>query len=195
WVGGDGRQGHLALGCPKCAPNKRSRSSRPSFAQDRRPLSRHFADTTPRARTFICFRQLLRSTFRTVRFAQLQGPMLPGCQNLGLAGSEIPAVVESRVLRLPVVGPPSRFQRSWKFVYPETQRLVRSDAGIVEASHMQYDVQTPQEYLSLLGNDWRREKLLELRQMIMASDPRLVEGIDYKMLSYRDEQGTGFALN
>lgn len=60
---------------------------------------------------------------------------------------------------------------------------------------MQYDVQTPEEYLRSLEDDWRREKLLELREIIMACAPDLIEAIDYKMLSYRDERDIVFALN
>lgn len=60
---------------------------------------------------------------------------------------------------------------------------------------MQYDVQTPEEYLNMLEDDWRREKLLELREIILEYGPDLVEGIDYKMLSYRDERGIAIALN
>ena len=60
---------------------------------------------------------------------------------------------------------------------------------------MQYDVQTPDEYLRALEDDWRRAKLLELRSIIRDCGPELVEGIDYKMLSYRDEQGILFGLN
>lgn len=60
---------------------------------------------------------------------------------------------------------------------------------------MQYDVQTPEEYLRCLEDDWRREKLLELRELILTYGPDLSEGIDYKMLSYRDERGIVFALN
>ena len=60
---------------------------------------------------------------------------------------------------------------------------------------MQYDVKTPEEYLEALEDDWRREKLLELRKLIKEIGPDLVEGIDYKMLSYRDERGILFGLN
>lgn len=66
---------------------------------------------------------------------------------------------------------------------------------VEEAIAIQYDVQTPEEYLDLLEDDWRREKLLELRDIILTHGPDLVEGIDYKMLSYRDERGIALALN
>jgi len=60
---------------------------------------------------------------------------------------------------------------------------------------VQYDVQTPQEYLAALDDDWRREKLQELRTLINADGTGLVEGIHYKMLSYSDERGIVFGLN
>lgn len=60
---------------------------------------------------------------------------------------------------------------------------------------MQYDVQTPQEYMQVLEDDWRREKLEELRALIKSYAPELVEGIDYKMLSYRDDKEIVFGLN
>ena len=60
---------------------------------------------------------------------------------------------------------------------------------------MQYEAKTPREYLELLDNDWRREKLLELRDLITSHGPDLVEGISYKMLSYSDERGSIFGLN
>ena len=60
---------------------------------------------------------------------------------------------------------------------------------------MQYDVSTPQEYLNSLEDDWRRETLLKLRVLIKEKNPRIVEGINYKMLSYSDDDGTVFHLN
>lgn len=60
---------------------------------------------------------------------------------------------------------------------------------------MQYDAQTPQAYLDLLADDWRRDTLQELRAIIADCGPELVEGIAYKMLSYADEQGALFGLN
>jgi uncharacterized protein YdhG (YjbR/CyaY superfamily) len=47
----------------------------------------------------------------------------------------------------------------------------------------------------LLDNDWRREKLLELRDLITSHDTGLIEGISYKMLSYSDQRGIIFGLN
>jgi uncharacterized protein YdhG (YjbR/CyaY superfamily) len=60
---------------------------------------------------------------------------------------------------------------------------------------MQYDVRTPKEYLAALEDDWRREKLQSLRALIRSHGPDLVEGINYKMLSYGDQKGFVFHLN
>ncbi|HOB43907.1 MAG TPA: DUF1801 domain-containing protein [Bacillota bacterium] len=60
---------------------------------------------------------------------------------------------------------------------------------------MQYDVKSPEEYLETLENDWRKDKLLEVRRLIMQHGPELEESIKYKMLSYGTEQGDVFALN
>jgi uncharacterized protein YdhG (YjbR/CyaY superfamily) len=60
---------------------------------------------------------------------------------------------------------------------------------------MQYDVRTPEEYLASLADDWRREKLEQLRALIRCHGPALTEGINYKMLSYGDERGIIFHLN
>ncbi len=60
---------------------------------------------------------------------------------------------------------------------------------------MLYDVKTPEEYHKALETDWRKEKLLELREMILSSSPDLVEGIRYKMLSFGDADQVVFQLN
>ena len=60
---------------------------------------------------------------------------------------------------------------------------------------MQYDVSTPNEYLSVLEQDWRRDTLLVLRELIQRIAPELQETIKYKMLSYEDDRGPVFALN
>ncbi len=59
---------------------------------------------------------------------------------------------------------------------------------------MLYEASTPAEYLDLLEEDWRRDMLMELRELLLA-DPSLEEGIKYKMLSYADEKGIMFQLN
>lgn len=56
---------------------------------------------------------------------------------------------------------------------------------------MQYDAKNPEEYFKLLEDDWRKEKLLQIRRMIMEYGPELEEGILYKMLVY----GEAFGLN
>lgn len=59
---------------------------------------------------------------------------------------------------------------------------------------MQYDVQSPDEYLEVLEDDWRKDKLLEIRRFILSHGPELKESIKYKMLSYgsKDEGVFGF---
>lgn len=60
---------------------------------------------------------------------------------------------------------------------------------------MLYEVNTPEEYLDVLDKDWRKEKLLEIRNMIKSVAPEFAEGINYKMLSYSDQRGPVFHLN
>ena len=60
---------------------------------------------------------------------------------------------------------------------------------------MQYDVKTPEEYIHLIDQDWRREKLLILRELIRTKAPNIVESIHYKMLGYGDDKSFLFHLN
>ncbi len=60
---------------------------------------------------------------------------------------------------------------------------------------MQYEVKTPAEYFDRLEDDWRREKVEALREIIMSKAPDFVERINYKMLSYGDDKGIVFHLN
>ena len=60
---------------------------------------------------------------------------------------------------------------------------------------MLYDVKSPQEYLSQLPDDWRKEKVNELRRIIKDEGPTLTERIEYKMLAYGDDDSTVFCLN
>lgn len=60
---------------------------------------------------------------------------------------------------------------------------------------MQYEAKTPSEYISSLDNDWRLDKLQQLRGLIRSIAPDLKEGIRYKMLSYEDQRGTVLQLN
>ncbi len=46
-----------------------------------------------------------------------------------------------------------------------------------------------------LEDDWRKEKLSQLRDIIFSTDPQVIEGIRYKMLSYGDENGVFLQLN
>lgn len=60
---------------------------------------------------------------------------------------------------------------------------------------MQYDAKDAQGYLEMLEDDWRKEKLLEIRQMILSYAPELEEVIRYKMLNYGKDDDYVFALN
>ena len=48
---------------------------------------------------------------------------------------------------------------------------------------MQYNAETPDAYLSMLDDDWRRECLLAVREMFLAI-PGIAESMSYKMLGY-----------
>ena len=60
---------------------------------------------------------------------------------------------------------------------------------------MQFDVETPQEYLEALEHDWRRVALLNIRQTLKEVAPHLEEGIAHKMLCYSDQAGAVLHLN
>jgi len=60
---------------------------------------------------------------------------------------------------------------------------------------MLYDVKSPGEYLEKLEKDWRKDKLIEVREMIISNGPELTEGIQYKMLSYEYGDKLIFSLN
>ncbi|GJM35569.1 MAG: hypothetical protein DHS20C18_45700 [Saprospiraceae bacterium] len=60
---------------------------------------------------------------------------------------------------------------------------------------MQYEAKTPTEYINALEADWRREKIERLRTLIKSKAADIIEGINYKMLSYGDEKGVLFHLN
>lgn len=40
---------------------------------------------------------------------------------------------------------------------------------------MQYEVNNPEEYFELLEDDWRKEKLMDIRRIILAYGPELEE--------------------
>lgn len=60
---------------------------------------------------------------------------------------------------------------------------------------MQYDAKDAEEYLEMLEDDWRKEKLLAIRQMILSFAPELEESIRYKMLNFGKDEHYIFALN
>lgn len=60
---------------------------------------------------------------------------------------------------------------------------------------MQYEVATPEEYIEKLDNDWRKEKLQLVRQIILDAAPELEEAIRYKMLGYKSGEELVFSLN
>lgn len=60
---------------------------------------------------------------------------------------------------------------------------------------MLYDVSNPEEYLNALELDWRKEKLLELREIILAECPEISETINYKMLCFKLDNTVLFHLN
>jgi uncharacterized protein YdhG (YjbR/CyaY superfamily) len=60
---------------------------------------------------------------------------------------------------------------------------------------MQYDAKTPAEYLSMLADDWRKERVLGFRKLLKAHAPELKEHIQYKVLMYGDDKGGVFGLN
>lgn len=60
---------------------------------------------------------------------------------------------------------------------------------------MQYDVNTPEEYIAVLEDDWRKEKLLAIRALILSYAPELEETIRYKMLNFGTGERYVFALN
>ena len=60
---------------------------------------------------------------------------------------------------------------------------------------MQYDVKTPAEYMAALEDDWRREKVEQIRAIIKGQAPDITEGINYKMLSYGEGENIVFHLN
>lgn len=60
---------------------------------------------------------------------------------------------------------------------------------------MQYDVNSPKEYLDQLPDDWRKKKVKAIRKIIKDKGPQLTEKINYKMLAYGDGDKIAFCLN
>ncbi|MEM8652542.1 MAG: DUF1801 domain-containing protein [Pseudomonadota bacterium] len=57
------------------------------------------------------------------------------------------------------------------------------------------NAKSPSEYLDQLEDDWRRSKLLSIREMIRKKAPQLDEKIHYKMLGYGVDDNYAFHLN
>ncbi len=72
---------------------------------------------------------------------------------------------------------------------PPTHDDKRADSRLATIIVMQYDADSPAEYLSMLADDWRKTKLLEVRAFLKKHAPNLKETIQYKMLSYADDAG------
>lgn len=60
---------------------------------------------------------------------------------------------------------------------------------------MQYDAETPEGYLEQLDDDWRRQKVLQLRDLIKSVEPSIEERIHYKMLGFALDGDFVFHLN
>lgn len=60
---------------------------------------------------------------------------------------------------------------------------------------MLYEAKTPTEYLSQLEDDWRKEKLQQLRALVQTHAPEATETIHYKMLGYKQGEEFLFHLN
>jgi uncharacterized protein YdhG (YjbR/CyaY superfamily) len=60
---------------------------------------------------------------------------------------------------------------------------------------MQYSANTHEAYLDQLAQDWRKDKLLQVREIILQQEPHLKETMEYKMLAYQLRDKTVFHLN
>jgi len=60
---------------------------------------------------------------------------------------------------------------------------------------MQYDAASPKEYLENLESDWRKEKLMQVRDLIIKNGSDLIEYMEYKMLAFGYEEKAVFHLN
>lgn len=60
---------------------------------------------------------------------------------------------------------------------------------------MQYHVNTADAYLDVLADDWRKETLLQVREILHTKAPELTEEIQFKMLSYSLNGQVLFHLN
>lgn len=64
-----------------------------------------------------------------------------------------------------------------------------------EGKAMQYKASNVSEYMSQLEDDWRKDKLEVLRELIKKKSPDVIEGINYGMLSYNQGDDNIFHLN
>lgn len=60
---------------------------------------------------------------------------------------------------------------------------------------MQYEAASPQEYLENLESDWRKEKLMQIRDVIKKHGNDLTEYMEYKMMAFGYEGKAVFHLN
>lgn len=60
---------------------------------------------------------------------------------------------------------------------------------------MQYEAKNTIDYLSKLEEDWRKDKLLKIREMIISHCPNIEEKIEYKMLCFAKGNQSIFHLN
>jgi len=60
---------------------------------------------------------------------------------------------------------------------------------------MQYNTKRPAEYLNYLEPDWRKEKLKQVRDLILKNGSDLNENIEYKMLAFGKNGKNIFHLN
>jgi uncharacterized protein YdhG (YjbR/CyaY superfamily) len=60
---------------------------------------------------------------------------------------------------------------------------------------MQYDAASPKEYLENLDTDWRKEKLVQVRDLINTHGKDLTEYMEYKMLAFGYNEKAVFHLN
>ncbi|WP_305986744.1 iron chaperone [Roseibium sp. MMSF_3544] len=60
---------------------------------------------------------------------------------------------------------------------------------------MQYEAASPEEYLAQLETDWRRDSLMQIREIILSAAPDMEECIHYKMLGYTLDGSYVFHLN
>ncbi|MEM7193140.1 MAG: DUF1801 domain-containing protein [Pseudomonadota bacterium] len=64
-----------------------------------------------------------------------------------------------------------------------------------EAIAMHHKASSPEDYLAVLDEDWRKDTLMQLRALILKAGPDLEETIHYKMLGYGKGDRFAFHLN